>query len=82
MGHSQNICGVVIPLCPATIHHLPDSRSLIVPVLDTIDSIDLHIHTTISLHVQAAIFQSFPPGTQQPRQSATRTNSSPPDLLI
>jgi len=42
---SQHICGIVIPLFLPTFHHLPDEFELIVPVTDTIDSVDFHIHT-------------------------------------
>jgi hypothetical protein len=45
LGPSQHICGIVFPLFLPTFHHLPDEFELIVPVTDTIDSVDFHIHT-------------------------------------
>ena len=45
LSQSQHICGIIIPLCPPLIHHLPNSHSPIGPVLRTIDGIGLHAHT-------------------------------------
>jgi len=45
LGPSQHICGIVLPLFLPTFHHLPDEFELIVPVTETIDSVDFHIHT-------------------------------------
>jgi len=45
LGPSQHICGIVLPLFLPTFHHLPQEFQLIVPVTETIDSVDFHIHT-------------------------------------
>ena len=45
LGQSQHVRGVIVPLSPSTIHHRTDSICLFGRVIDTIDSIGLHIRT-------------------------------------
>lgn len=45
LGQSQHVRGVIVPLSPSTIHHRPDSLCFFGRVIDTIDSVGLHIPT-------------------------------------
>ena len=45
LGQSQHVRGVIVPLSLSTIHHRPDSLCLFGQVIDTIDSIGLHLRT-------------------------------------
>jgi hypothetical protein len=45
LGQSQCISRVIDPLSVPAIHHRPDALCIIGRVINTIDSVDLHIHT-------------------------------------